>query len=314
MEGGDRLAVTVEELEIVIQAKLDASVKNISQRLKKQFAQIQKGLNFGSADNPLLKTKVAMEKSTNAILKDQARLQAQIQVINAKAQAQIETNLVRETAKRVKAQEVLEKAANAEQKRLDAAKQAAAQTIQQQKEIEEIAKRAAQRYSDQFKLNTEAVQKMYETQRSEIRKTSKLAVEQNNVIPSAMRTFQAYDNDYQISAKEASATLQAIDNEVKRLVSDTKQVPSALKSVMDYFGEGISLNDLKDNLSQVDEVLRTAFLSGDITEQGFAKAAREVADNLGRMGGTAKQAASQTSDSVKKIPLEELNQKLQQFQ
>lgn len=304
----------MEELEIVIQAKLDESVKNISKRLKTEFAKIQQGLNFKGADNPLSKMKVSMEKSANAILKDQARLQAQIQVINAKAQQQIETNLVRETAKRVKAQEVLDKAARAEQQRLEAANQAAAQAVQQQKQLDEVVKRAVQRYNDQFKLNTDAVQKMYDTQRSEILKTSKLAVEQNNVIPSAMRTFQAYDNDYQISAKEAAATLQAIDNEVKRLVSDTKEVPSALKSVMDYFGDGISLHDLKENLSQVDEVLRTSFLSGDITEEGFAKSVRGVTENLGRMGGAAKQAAGQASDSVKNIPLGELNQKLQQFQ
>ena len=267
------MAVTVEELEIVIKAKVDETVKNLSEEFEKQFSKMKKQLDFSESQNPLAKVQIAMQQSANAIIKENAKMQAQLKVINAKAQAQIETNLIKENAKRIKAQEALAKAAEGEKKRMQAAKEAAQGIIQQQQEIEKAAKRAAEQYQKQFEIKPSKP-------RVEPRTTSRLASEQRGVIPSSMRVFEQFDQD-QIAAREAKASLQAIDDIIQKLSKDASQIPSALESVMEYFGEGISSDDLRKNLSQVDEILKNSFISGEITESSFRDSVKQAAE-IGR--------------------------------
>jgi hypothetical protein len=299
------LAVTVEELEIVIKAKVDETVKNLSEEFEKQFSKMKKQLDFSESQNPLAKVQIAMQQSANAIIKENAKMQAQLKVINAKAQAQIETNLIKENAKRIKAQEALAKAAEGEKKRMQAAKEAAQGIIQQQQEIEKAAKRAAEQYQKQFEIKPSKP-------RVEPRTTSRLASEQRGVIPSSMRVFEQFDQD-QIAAREAKASLQAIDDIIQKLSKDASQIPSALESVMEYFGEGISSDDLRKNLSQVDEILKNSFISGEITESSFRDSVKQAAENFEQMGQAARQASSQAGQAVKDIPVEGLNTKLEQL-
>ncbi len=99
--------VTIEQLEIVINAKVDDVIKSLDNVLSK-IKEISQPIKT-SAGNGIGDSVSKYRKSANAILKEKARLEEQIKVIQSRAQQQIETVTARETAKRLAAEEKIAK-------------------------------------------------------------------------------------------------------------------------------------------------------------------------------------------------------------
>lgn len=191
-----------------------------------------------SVEKPMKQMKESVQKSAYVIAKEQARLSAQMSVIQAKAQAQIETALVKEEAKRIKAQQIIEKQKQAEQARADVVKQTAEDIIRQQKEIEDAVKRSMERITQVSQGGK------YTPRQDAVTGASRLAssIEElkQRMSSVASQTEQATDNvkiSFEHLNGSAAAALDNLNAKIELQKQRLIQLMSEYRQAVDQFGE-----------------------------------------------------------------------------